>query len=287
MKIYDRASGAYFEEEQYGGGALRFLYETIPGRLLLKGVTHPLVSKIAGLYYRHPLSKGKIDPFIRCRGIDEGEYERRVYRSFDDFFVRKRLPDRQVLCSDPNRLIAPADSKLLAYEILEDKQLPVKRSLYSLEDLLADRELAERYRGGKALIFRLSVDDYHRYVFAEGGEIVGGKKIDGRLHTVSSFSEAYPVYVQNSREYIVIRSERGGDIVQMEVGALLVGRIENHPISRAVRGAEKGFFRFGGSTIILLTERGRLLLDEDILRQNAQGIETRLRLGEGIGEWQC
>lgn len=287
MKIYDRAKGNYLQQNQYGEGALRFLYGTAPGRLFLKVVTGPAVSRLAALYYRHPISRRKMETFIRRYEIDMGEYEERVYRNFDEFFTRKKLPEKINILEGENRLISPADSRLIAYEISEDRLFRIKHSLYSVESLLGDSGLAASYEGGMALVFRLGVEDYHRYAFVEDGEILHHRRIPGRLHTVSSFSKDYPVFVENKREYILIRSLRGGDIVQMEVGALLVGRIENHQASRAVRGAEKGYFRFGGSTIILLFEKNRVCIDRDIRKMSAEGIETKLRYGEGIGDWLC
>ena len=37
-----------------------------------------------------------------------------------------------------------------------------------------------------------------------------------------------PVYTENSREYTVIKTDTFGPVVQMEVGAMLVGRIVNY-----------------------------------------------------------
>lgn len=287
MKVYDRETGCYSEESQYGQAALRFLYETPAGRILLRAATLPVVSRLAAFYYRHPASRRKIGAFSRRYNIAGEDYETEEYRNFDDFFTRRKKPEKRKIFPDGRRLIAPADAKLLACDISGERIFTVKQSRYSLKNLLGDAGLAAAYEGGTALIFRLTVDDCHRYAFVEDGEIVLRRKIPGRLHTVSSFSEAYPVYAENSREYILIRSSRGGDIVQMEVGALLVGRIRNHPAVRAERGAEKGYFQFGGSTIIVLLPKGRFCMDEDIRRHSARGIETKLRYGETIGDRLC
>ena len=70
----------------------------------------------------------------------------------------------------------------------------------------------------------------------------------------------------------------------MEVGALLVGRIENHPLSgRVTRGQEKGFFAYGGSTILMLLEPGRVKVDQDLLDRSRRDQETPVRLGQAIG----
>ena len=71
----------------------------------------------------------------------------------------------------------------------------------------------------------------------------------------------------------------------MEVGALLVGKIENHRQEGLVRrGEEKGNFAFGGSTIILLTEKDRVRPDRDILMNTQRLYETLVHMGGKIGE---
>ena len=42
-------------------------------------------------------------------------------------------------------------------------------------------------------------------------------------------------------------------------------------------------FEFGGSTVVLMLEPGRLSLDEDILRNSSVGEETIVKMGERIG----
>ena len=94
-----------------------------------------------------------------------------------------------------------------------------------------------------------------------------------------------PVFTENSREYTLIETERFGPAVQMEVGALLVGKIVNDHLwpRQVARGEEKGHFAFGGSTIILLLQKDAAALRPEILSASARGEETPVRLGERIG----
>ena len=71
------------------------------------------------------------------------------------------------------------------------------------------------------------------------------------------------------------------DMVEMEVGALLVGKIRNHGLRRFAKLQEKGYFEYGGSTVILLCKG--IQMDKDILDHSARGIETVVRMGERIG----
>ena len=134
-------------------------------------------------------------------------------------------------------------------------------------------------------MFRLCVDNYHRYSYAESGKKGQNVFIPGVLHTVRPIAlEARPVFVENCREWTTIESGAFGKIVQMEVGAMLVGRIVNHEGEGfAERGKEKGYFEYGGSTIILLFEKDRLFLYDEILQASALGIETPVMAGEKLG----
>ena len=105
----------------------------------------------------------------------------------------------------------------------------IKDTRYSLGELLEDDELAKEYMNGYWMIFRLTVDDYHRYSFIDDGKIIGNKYIKGRFHTVNPIAnDYYPIYKQNSRSYTIIESKNFGKMIQMEVGAMMVGRIVNH-----------------------------------------------------------
>lgn len=93
------------------------------------------------------------------------------------------------------------------------------------------------------------------------------------------------VFKENSRSYCMIRSQHFGDIIQMEIGALMVGRISNHNKNGGVRvaqGEEKGCFEFGGSTIVLLLEKDKASVCEDLLKNTREGYETKVRQGEKL-----
>jgi phosphatidylserine decarboxylase len=117
------------------------------------------------------------------------------------------------------------------------------------------------------------------------GEKEENVPIPGVLHTVNPIAnDYYPIYKENSREYSLLHTAVFGDIVMMEVGALLVGKIVNHHgKAKVVRGQEKGYFQFGGSTVVLLLKKGSVSVDPDILENSRQGIETVVKIGEKIG----
>lgn len=277
--------GNITEENTFQDRFLEILYGHWGGRLLLKPLVSPLVSEIGGAFLDSGISGRLIKGFIRNHSIDMGDYREKEYRSYNDFFTRRMKPDARRVDNDPEVLISPCDARLSVYRIGEDSAFCVKHTSYTAESLLRSRKLAEQYAGGTLWMFRLCVEDYHRYIYPDGGRVSSPVRIPGVLHTVNPVAnDHFPIYKENTREYVLLRTERLGTLLQMEVGALMVGKIVNHKRGNAVqRGWEKGHFAFGGSTILLMTEKGAVRPDQDILANSAKGAETKVRLGERVG----
>ena len=180
-------------------------------------------------------------------------------------------------------LVAPADSKLLIYSIEKNNRVCVKGVDYTLSELVGNQLDLKEYEGGKCLVFRLTMDDYHRYIFVDRGRVRRRYFIKGKLHTVSSISKEHKIYRENSRVVNVLETKNFGRIVFIEVGALLVGKIKNHPIREFEKGMEKGYFQLGGSTILMLFQKEKMVLDEDIQSICKNGIEVKVSMGESIG----
>lgn len=261
---------------------LRFLYGTLPGRILLKPLTAPWLSSLSGLILDHPVSRILIPGFVSSNRIRMEEYEDASYHSFNDFFCRKIRPELRPVDPDPGHLVSPCDGLLSVYPISSGLVIPVKQSCYTISSLLGNPSLAKRFDGGYCMVFRLCVDHYHRYCYPDHGRRSREVRIPGIYHTVRPAAlEAVPVFVQNTREYCLLRTGRFGTILQMEVGAMLVGRICNLPAPPTVkRGQEKGFFQYGGSTVILLVQEGRLRIPDELIRKK----EVPVRMGQMIGK---
>ena len=264
---------------------LAALYGCAAGRLLLKPLTAPGLSRLAGRFLSTKLSRVFIKPFIKSNRIDMSQFEPVEYASYNDFFSRRIREEARTVDMDPKHLISPADSKLTALPVTENGRFTLKHTEYTMGSLLKNPALAAEYAGGWALIFRLTVDDYHRYCYAFDAEKGENVVIPGRLHTVNPIAnDFFPIYKENAREYTILRTERFGDVIAMEVGALLVGKIVNpHGAATVRRGQEKGYFQFGGSTVVLLLKKDTAVLDSDILENSRQGIETVVKFGEKIG----
>ena len=264
---------------------LAVLYGSVFGRILLKPLTVPILSKMAGMFLSAGMSRALIKPFVRRNHIDMSQFEKVRYKSYNDFFSRKIKAACRPVDMQPEHLISPCDSKLTVLSITAEGMFNIKHTVYNVASLLKDDQIASEYQGGNLLIFRLSVDDYHRYCFVDDCQVGSSIRIPGKLHTVNPIANDYfPIYKENTREYCVCHSHTFGDFLMMEVGALLVGKIVNHPVSGAVkRGQEKGYFQFGGSTVILLFKPGAIRIDEDIIQNSKEGYETIVKFGEKIG----
>lgn len=281
-----RRNGALIEQADGQEKLLAALYGTAVGRMLLKPLTAPPLSKLAGKLLSTKLSCVLIAPFIRQNHIDMSQFEEGPFSSYNAFFARRIAPGARVIDMNPDHLISPCDSKLTALPISDDLRFTIKHTPYTVGSLLQNEALANAYAGGTLLIFRLTVDDYHRYSYFADGTKGENVRIPGVLHTVNPIAnDHFPIYKENSREYTLLRTEAFGEAVMMEVGALLVGKIVNHHGAGPVkRGQEKGYFQFGGSTVIVLLKAGAAKIDEDICQNSREGIETIVRLGEKIGE---
>lgn len=264
---------------------ISLLYGNPLGRMLLKPLTAPALSRLAGRFLSSKASCILIKPFVRRHGIDLSQFASQTYESYNAFFSRKIRPEVRPVDADPRHLISPCDSKLTALPIGPDSRFTLKHTDYTVGSLLRNAALGAAYEGGYALIFRLTVDDYHRYCYVDAGEKEDNVRIPGVLHTVNPIANDYfPVYHENTREYSILHSGTFGDIVMLEVGALLVGKIVNyHGKAHVLRGQEKGCFQFGGSTVVLLLKADTVALDGDILENSRAGIETVVRYGEKIG----
>lgn len=281
MQVWNRTE--LVERPEVGAGAMRFAYENPIGRILTKAILcRSFVSNLYGAWQRSRFSKGKVQKFVAQYQISLDDCTKQEFSNFNDFFTRQRKS--YVDQTAEHELPAIADSKLTALPIDGNRVFTVKGIPYTAAELLENKALAAEYAGGTCLIFRLSPDDYHRYVYPDEGVQEKTVGIKGVLHTVNPIGASLGVYRRNARRYTVLHTAHFGDVIQMEVGALLVGRICNH---RETAGSfaklqEKGYFEYGGSTVILLLKKNAVTMDTDILQYSAQGIETEVKIGERI-----
>ena len=289
IKYADRKSGEICTENVMGDAALKFAYNTLLGRSLwglLFG--SGLLSSLMGKYYDSPLSAKNIKSLISIPGLnaDEAEKPWNTYKSFNDFFTRKLKSGARPYSTDPEIMVSPADGRVLFYcDIEKDQKVPVKGALRSLAELCKIPLEEKKYH---AAVIRLAPVDYHRFHFpCDCVQKQSPLKIKGKYHSVNpiAFKKAPDLFVENTRAVTVLESELFGKIFYLEVGAFGVGSIVHlaTEVGNYCKMDEKGFFKFGGSTVILLFEADKIEIDADLKKNSQAGIETLIRCGERIG----
>ena len=273
-KVYNRKTKKTEEVKHFGKNKLDKIYQ-IP--ILTKIATSKLISKIYGLYNSTKLSTKKIPKFIKENNIKMSLYEKKKYKSFNDFFIRK-IKKIKI----EKGFISPVEGKLLVYKINNNLEVKIKNINYKIEELI-DNSID--LKDGYIFIYRLALDNYHRFHYIDDGIRTKRVKIKGRLHTVSSSSNKYKIYKENEREYSILKTKEFGDIIYMEVGALLIGKIINYDLDKFKKGEEKGYFLPGGSTVIIMAKD--IEVDKDILNNSKKNIETLVSVGEKVGEKKC
>jgi len=291
IRFFNRRTGKVETEKVYGEGFLRWTYETWLGRVAL----HALVKRafFSAWYGRRmdaPSSRQKIVPFIERYELDSAEFvdppER--FGTFNEFFYRKLKPEARPVDGDPNSLVLPADGRhLLIPDLADHSNFWVKGSQFDLAKLVGDPTQVERFRGGSALISRLCPVDYHRFHFPCAGVSGSPVAMNGALYSVNPIAliERPSILWENKRYRTRLVSETFGEVLYFEVGATCVGSVvHTAPSETAVlKGAEKGYFRFGGSSLVTLFERGRVDWAEDLLSWSAKGLEVYGKMGEVAG----
>jgi len=291
IKYYNRKENKYEIEKVAGEKYLNWSYSSPIGiglvELLLK---KRLFSKLYGYYCDTKISSRKIRDFISDFNIDMSLYQKTPdeYLSFNDFFIRLLKPATRIIPKDTNVLISPCDGKVSAYENIDlDGLVQIKGFTYSLKELLENNEIYNLYKGGICLIFRLCPTDYHRFHFIDNGVCGKTTKIKGHYYSVNpiALKNVKKLFCQNKREWSIFHSDNFSDIIYMEVGATCVGSIIQSytPNSKINKGQEKGYFKFGGSTVILFFKKDVVKIHEDLLSQTQLGFETSITLGEKIG----
>jgi len=287
IKYIERASGEIKTENIPSKGMLSWLYGSATGKLTLNLLfKRKMVSALGGRYMNTRWSAKRIPEFIQEHQIDLNEYAiAKVdgYKTFNDFFYRKlRAGARPV----EEHLVSPADGKILVFPSLKEvDSFFVKGSKFSLQSFLRNDELTKKYAGGSMSIVRLAPPDYHRYHFPASGTASESVKIKGHYYSVSPLAlrGSLEIFCENKREYSTLSTADYGDILIMDVGATMVGSIiQTYSPGQVKKGDEKGYFAFGGSTLVLLFGEGKINFNPDLIENTQKKLETTVKMGETI-----
>ena len=283
---YKNRSGEVIEEETITEKIYPILFGNPIGRFLTKPLTNPIVSKFMGAVLDSRLSVILTLPYKKIHNIDMKRYKPQFYESFNAFFMRETKEEYRVIDEEIGSMIAPAEGRVLLYPITEQQTITVKGAEYSISSLLKSKELAAQYTEGTAMVLHLSGENSHHYCYVADG--IKGKNhfLQGSLQPFHPMiHEQVKTYWENSREFCRIRTEEFGEVIQMEVGALSVGRIYNlqESVANVKKGEEKGCFAYGGSAIVVLFQKDKVDFDADLVENSKEGIETLVELGEKVG----
>lgn len=290
IQYYDRHTKQIQTEKIYGEGFLRWVYGNPLGRLALHAfVKRSAFSRWYGWRMDRRASRAKVAPFIENYDVDVAEFadDPESFRTFNEFFYRRLKPAARPIAGDEQTAVFPADGRHLGFpNIAEMDGVFVKGRMFSLEELLGDGLLAKRYREGSLLLSRLCPTDYHRFHFPVSGQATATRMINGPLYSVNPIAlrQNIRIFSENKRAVCEIQSEEFGRVLMLEIGATCVGGFEyTFSPGRVGKGAEKGYFKFGGSSTLLLFEPGRILLDPDLVEQSRERVELYARMGERLG----
>lgn len=291
IQYYNRKKGLIEEEKVYGEKGIKWLYETSLGGRFANYLAGTFTSNTYGSYQDLALSRNKIQPFISKFNIDMDEYqpedgrsESDPYSSFNQFFIRRFKDGKRSFSSVDNDFCAPAEARYFAYDNLSDEErIPVKGKYLSPKEVLRDERWYPEFANGPVLLARLCPVDYHRYHFPDNGSFLDSYPVKGKLHSVNPIALKWKpqIFAENERHVSILKTEKFGKIAYVEVGAMMVGKIvQSCKKNYFSRGEEKGYFLFGGSTVIIFGQKGAWRPDHDIIKNTKSGIETYLQLGE-------
>lgn len=287
----ERKTGHQVCETIFAEQTLRWFYENYFGFQVFKyALNNSAFCWLYGKLQNLPSSSQKIPEFVAKYqiNIEDVELPLESYKSFNAFFSRRLKLEARPFAEAKNLFCAPGDGKVLVYpKLFVETRLPVKGSSITLASLLASKIEAKTYIGGSALITRLAPYDYHRFHFPDDGEASSAIKIKGCYHSVNpiALSKIPDLYCRNKRNVTEFYSKNFGRIAYIEVGAITVGTIiQTYTPGSVIRGQEKGYFQYGGSTLVLLFEPGAIVFDEDLIADSAAGIEVHVLAGSSIGK---
>ncbi|KAJ5111549.1 hypothetical protein N7532_002084 [Penicillium argentinense] len=297
--VQDRITGQINEERMsiYVRLGIRLLYKGLKSKDMEKKRIRRVLRSLSikqGRKYDDPASAAQIQDFINFHQLDMSEVLLPIekFRNFNEFFYRALKPDARP-CSAPDEpkiVVSPADCRSVVFDRIDEAtSIWVKGREFSVERLLGDAypQDAARYRNGAVGVFRLAPQDYHRFHVPVDGVMDEPKTIEGEYYTVNPMAirSALDVYGENVRILVPIDSVAHGRVMVICVGAMMVGStvITRKKGEKVARAEELGYFKFGGSTLLVLFEEGMVNFDSDLADNSKGPLETLIRVGMSVG----
>jgi phosphatidylserine decarboxylase len=288
IKYIARSTGKVEVENPPAEGLLKFLYGNTFGKLAVLPIAkQKAITKRYGKMMSTNKSVERIPAFVDSLKIDMSESKKSIneFTSFNDFFYRELKPGARKIGEG---LVSPGDGRVLAFQkISEVNNFYVKGKKFTLKEFLMDDALYTKHENSAMIIVRLAPNDYHRYHFPFKGMASESKKIEGSYYSVSPIalkSNFTKVFCKNKKEICTLTTDGFGEILVIPVGATMVGSLNSTYEANTMveKGQEMGYFAFGGSTVVLFFDSKYFKIDEDLLKNTKNNIETFLHMGEQI-----
>ncbi|MFH8788565.1 phosphatidylserine decarboxylase family protein [Streptomyces roseoverticillatus] len=195
--------------------------------------------------------------------------------SFNAFFNRHIKPEFRPngAKDDPRAIVSPNDGSVVRFlsGVQEDADITLKGQPYSLRRMLGGYEHTDRFVGGDVFQSFLSGANYHRWHAPVDGIVKHVEKIPGLMFSelqtdkvddsAGTLSQGYQANV-NTRGLVVIESTVPdiGLVCVIPVGITEISSVRFSVTEgdRVTRGDELGYFSYGGSSMALVFEPGKV-----------------------------
>merc|ERR1711871_199409 len=325
-QLWDRMNFATTGEYQpeYTGKALQMMYAYDRLATNLKMNTFAVMSTdycgTSKTKYLEPSERSEIyDDWIEPYSINMAEYDPQDYNQYDSanhWFIRSLASGARSICSVdfpntfPGTLVAPADARVMAWQTsmdstrywIKNTDVDVATMLGSVPSTINGVTAtfsASTWSGGPLVVFRLAPQDYHRFHSPVSGTVLAVWEEGGTILSVSADAATSDNGVfLNSRKVIIIDTTCCGKVAYIAIGATCVGSVvlytdEALTTQLAVgdtvtAGSQLGIMQFGGSTVVMLYETGRIQVDQDILDNTGTSdkyAETYMQMGEPFARY--
>ncbi|MBV9880819.1 MAG: phosphatidylserine decarboxylase [Gemmatirosa sp.] len=204
------------------------------------------------------------------------EAETREFTSLRACFTRRLRPGVRPIDAAGDVVVSPCDGIVGACGRIDDTTLVQAKGLtYTLEELLRDRALAARHRGGTFVTLRLTPAMYHRFHAPCDGRLTSVRYVAGDTWNVNPVTvrRVAQLFCRNERAVLDVRlTSASHALTLVPVAAILVAGIVLHALPDTLdlryrgddviacdasfaKGDELGFFQHG-STILVLASCG-------------------------------
>ncbi|KAG0680337.1 hypothetical protein C6P42_005035 [Pichia californica] len=305
--VQDRETGLVLEEKisAFVKLGIRLLYKSVKSDNSSEKIKRMLrlLSIKQGTRYDNPDSKYKIQGFVKFHGLSPTlneclQPDLSKYNTFNEFFSRRlKLNARPVEGGTNNDVITSvADSRLVVFENTSNaKLLWIKGSGFTIDKLLGKQKNNIKEGNNEndcsIAIFRLAPQDYHRVHIPLNGKILKITQIHGSYYTVNPMAirSSLDVFGENVRTVVTLETEEYGIVEIVLVGAMMVGSIiiTVNINDYVKKGQELGYFKFGGSTVVLVFKKQEnksiIQWDGDLLSNSNKKLETLVKVGMSVG----